>query len=107
MAITSAVCNSFKQEILVAEHNFTASSGNTFNLALYDSGADLSKSTTAYTTSEEWAAVMNIAFGTQKGVSANATGGAGFCSMRMGWLYVEVEMQNGRKKPACSIGDWC
>ena len=50
---------------------------------------------------------MNIAFGTQKGVSANATGGAGFCSMRMGWLYVEVEMQNGRKKPACSIGDWC
>ena len=60
-----------------------------------------------YTTSEEWAAVMNIAFGTQKGVSANATGGAGFCSMRMGWLYVEVRMKNGRKKPACSIGDWC
>ena len=53
MAITSAVCNSFKQEILEAEHNFTASSGNTFNLALYDSGADLSKTTTAYTSSEE------------------------------------------------------
>ena len=53
MAITSAICNSFKQEILEAEHNFTASSGNTFNLALYDSSADLSKSTTAYTTSEE------------------------------------------------------
>ena len=55
MAITSAICNSFKQEILEAEHNFTASSGNTFNLALYDSGADLSKTTTAYTTSEELA----------------------------------------------------
>ena len=55
MGITSAVCNSFKQEILEAEHNFTASTGNTFNLALYDSGADLSKSTTAYTTSEELA----------------------------------------------------
>jgi len=53
MAITSAICNSFKQEILEAEHNFTASSGNTFNLALYDSSADLSKSTTAYTSSEE------------------------------------------------------
>jgi hypothetical protein len=53
MGITSAVCNSFKQEILEAEHNFTASSGNTFNLALYDSGADLSKTTTAYTSSEE------------------------------------------------------
>ena len=55
MGITSAICNSFKQEILEAEHNFTASTGNTFNLALYDSGADLSKSTTVYTTSEELA----------------------------------------------------
>ena len=55
MAITSAICNSFKQEILEAEHNFTASTGDTFNLALYDSDATLSKSTTAYTTSEELA----------------------------------------------------
>ena len=31
MAISSAICNSFKQEILVGTHNFTASSGNTFN----------------------------------------------------------------------------
>ena len=53
MAITSAVCNSFKQEILEAEHNFTASTGNTFNLALYDSDATLNKSTTVYTTSAE------------------------------------------------------
>jgi len=53
MTITSAICNSFKQEILEAEHNFTASTGNTFNLALYDSSADLSKTTTAYTSSEE------------------------------------------------------
>ena len=51
-----------------------------------------------YTTSER-AAVMNIAFGTQKGVSANASGAAGFCSMRMGWLFVEVELKNKRKKP--------
>ena len=55
MAITSAICNSFKQEILEAEHNFATSGGNTFNLALYDSSADLSKTTTAYTTSEELA----------------------------------------------------
>ena len=55
MAITSAICNSFKQEILEAEHDFTASTGNTFNLALYDSGATLNKSTTAYTTSDELA----------------------------------------------------
>ena len=53
MAITSAICNSFKQEILQGEHNFTASSGDTFNLALYTSSATLNKSTTAYTTSNE------------------------------------------------------
>ena len=53
MAITSAICNSFKQEILEAEHNFTASTGNTFKLALYDSDATLGAGTTAYSTSEE------------------------------------------------------
>ena len=53
MAITSAICNTFKTEILTGVHNFTASSGDTFNLALYTSSATLSKSTTAYTTSEE------------------------------------------------------
>ena len=37
MAITSAICNSFKQEILVGTHNFTASSGNAFKLAMYTS----------------------------------------------------------------------
>ena len=53
MAITSAVCNSFKVEVLQAEHNFTAASGNTFNLALYTSSATLNKSTTAYSSSNE------------------------------------------------------
>ena len=53
MAITSAICNSFKVEILTAVHNFTASSGNTFNLALYTSSATLNKSTTAYSATNE------------------------------------------------------
>ena len=53
MAITSAICNSFKQEILEAEHNFTASTGNTFNLALYTSSVTLGASTTAYSSSNE------------------------------------------------------
>ena len=52
MAITSAVCNSFKTEVLRAIHNFT-NGGNTFNLALYTSSATLNKSTTAYSTSNE------------------------------------------------------
>jgi hypothetical protein len=48
MAITSEICNSFKVEILTGVHNFTASTGDTFNLALYTSSATLDKDTTAY-----------------------------------------------------------
>ena len=50
MAITSAICSSFKQEVLVGTHNFTASSGNSFKLALYTSSATLGAATTAFTT---------------------------------------------------------
>ena len=53
MAISSAICNSFKQELLVGTHNFTASSGNSFKLALYTSSASLGASTTAYSSSNE------------------------------------------------------
>ena len=50
MAISSAMTTSFKQELLVATHNFTASSGDTFKLALYTSSATLGATTTAYVT---------------------------------------------------------
>ena len=53
MSIASAICNSFKQEILVGTHNFTASSGNSFKLAMYTSSASMGASTTAYSTSNE------------------------------------------------------
>jgi hypothetical protein len=53
MAITSEICNSFKVEILTGTHNFTASTGNTFNLALYTSSATLDKDTTAYSSTNE------------------------------------------------------
>lgn len=53
MAITSAICTSFKQELLVGTHNFTNSSGNTFKLALYTSSATLGASTTAFSTTNE------------------------------------------------------
>ena len=53
MSIASAVCNSFKQEILVGTHNFTASSGNAFKLAMYTSSASLGAGTTAYASTNE------------------------------------------------------
>ena len=53
MAITSAFCTSFKVELLKGVHNFTATTGDTFKIALYDSDATLGASTTAFSTSEE------------------------------------------------------
>ena len=53
MAITSAVCTSFKVELLKGVHNFTATTGNTFKIALYTSSATLGASTTAFSSSNE------------------------------------------------------
>ena len=53
MAITTAMCTSFKKELLEAKHNFLASGGNTFKLALYTSSATLDASTTAYSATNE------------------------------------------------------
>ena len=53
MAITQAMCTSFKKELLEGVNNFKNSGGNDFKLALYTSSASLDASTTAYTTSNE------------------------------------------------------
>ena len=64
MAITQAMCTSFKKELLEAVHNFKNSGGSTFNLALYTSSASLDASTTAYTTSNEVSGTNYTAKGT-------------------------------------------
>ena len=55
MAITSAICSSFKQELLQGKHSLDTSGngGDTFKIALYDSDASLGAATTDYSTSEE------------------------------------------------------
>ena len=53
MAITQAMCTSFKQELLEAGHNFKNSGGHTFKIALFTSSASLDASTTGYSTSNE------------------------------------------------------
>lgn len=53
MAITSSLCTSFKKELLERKHDFNATSGHTFKLALYTSSASLDAATTAYSTSNE------------------------------------------------------
>ena len=53
MAITQAIANSFKKELLEGDHNFKQSGGDKFKLALYTAGATLTSATTSYTTSNE------------------------------------------------------
>ena len=50
MAITQAMCTSFKSEILDEQHDLVA---DTLKIALYTSSASLDASTTAFTTSNE------------------------------------------------------
>lgn len=53
MAISSAVCTSWKAEVMQGLHNFTTSTGNAFKVALYTSSATLGATTTAYSATNE------------------------------------------------------
>ena len=54
MAFTgNFMCTSFKKELMQGVHNFTASTGNTFKLALYTNSASFTAATTAYTATNE------------------------------------------------------
>jgi hypothetical protein len=53
MAITQAVANSFKKELLEGKHDFQVTGGDVFKLALYSSTATLNSATTAYTSTNE------------------------------------------------------
>ena len=50
MAITQSLCSSFKQQILLGEHDLDT---DVIKLALYTSAATLSAATTVYSTSDE------------------------------------------------------
>ena len=47
------MCTSFKKELLYGAHDFDASSGDTFKIALYTNSATLNASTTAYANTNE------------------------------------------------------
>ena len=73
MAITQAVCDSFKKELLEGEHDFRSSGGDQFKLALYGSSASLSNTTTASTPSQEVSASGTYSAG---GGNLTSTGAA-------------------------------
>ena len=53
MAITQAIANAFKKQLLEGDQNFSSSGGDVFKLALYTSSATLNSATTAYTATNE------------------------------------------------------
>ena len=78
MAISQAVCNSFKKELLESKHDF-ANGGDTFKIALFTSSASLGASTTAYSTSNEVTNTSGSAYvaGGQTLTGQSVTGGSG------------------------------
>ena len=53
MAITQALCTSFKVQILGGDFDFSTGTAQTFKIALYTSAATLSAATTAYSATNE------------------------------------------------------
>ena len=79
MAITQAMCTSFKKELLEAVHNFKNSGGDIFKIALYTSSATMSASTTAYSTTNEVSGTGYTAAGnTLTRVDPSSSGTTGF-----------------------------
>ena len=82
--ITQALCTSFKSELLLAVHDFRATGGDTFKLALYTSEASIDANTTAYTSAGEVTGTNYTAGGatlTRLGVvtsNNNSSSGTGF-----------------------------
>ena len=75
MAITSAICSSFKQELLEGKHDFqtSGSGGHSFKIALYTSSATLGASTTAYSATNEITNTAGTAY-TAGGAALTNTG---------------------------------
>jgi len=79
MAITQAMCTSFKGEVMQALHDFTTSTGNVFKIALYTSTATMSASTTAYSATNEVSGTNYVAGGnTLTNVTPTTSGTTGF-----------------------------
>jgi hypothetical protein len=95
MAITQAMCTSFKAELMLGVHDFRATGqagADTFKLALYTSAATIDANTTAYTSSDEvsssgtnytagGSALTNLGVVTSNGTTSTGTGYTDFSDL--------------------------
>jgi hypothetical protein len=75
MAITQAMCTSFKQALLDGEMDFSSDTAQSYKIALYTSSASLDAATAAYTTSNEVSGTGYSAGGNTLSISTNPTTG--------------------------------
>lgn len=73
MAISAGICISFKVGLLNGQFDFSSTTTQTFKIALFTSSANLSPSTTAYTTSGESSGTGYTAGGQALTISTNPT----------------------------------
>ncbi len=130
MAITTAMCTSFKSELLQGIHNFhngsgggtttTTGTGNTFKIALFTSSATLSASTTAYATTNEVSGTGYTAGGntltnvdpTTSGTTAltdfaDTTWSSSSITARGCLIYNSSTTAGSANRAVCAIGFWC
>lgn len=77
MAITQAMCTSFKKQILLGVHRLGSNAHDTFKLALYTSSATLGATTTAFSTTNEVSNSGSYSSGGGTLDSANAVSSSG------------------------------
>jgi hypothetical protein len=73
MAITQAMCTSFKVALLDGEMDFSSNTAQSYKIALYTSSASLDAATAAYTTSNEVSGTGYSAGGNTLSISTNPT----------------------------------
>ena len=73
MAITQAMCTSFKKALLDGEMDFSSDTAQTFKIALFTSAATLNAATTAYSSSDESSGTGYTAGGKELTISTNPT----------------------------------
>ena len=83
MAITSAICSCFKQELLQGKHSFESSGGHTFKIAIFTSSASLGAATTAFSPDNEISNTSGSAYSsggaTLTSVTPTTSGTTAFC----------------------------
>ncbi|MGB1650647.1 MAG: hypothetical protein ACPHEP_06435 [Acidimicrobiales bacterium] len=115
MAITQAMCTSFKQALLDGEMDFSSDTSQTFKIALFTSSATLGASTTAYSTTNEVSGTGYTAGGNTLTISTNPTtsGTTAFLSFsNTTWSTATITArgaliyQSGGSNPAVAVLDF-